>query len=98
VGLADGETTEDEATTRTAVVAPNIKSVYAQRGVIGDYIAGADEEGNPDYSGAIGKIATKPSTGMLWGAAHVSPSAKPIKFTPPDPGDRFVVYTAAPGP
>jgi len=66
--------------------------IEGQGGVAGIFVAGYDGLGNPNYSGAIQAIYTK--TGKIGGEAHVSPTARPIKFKPAQ-GD-FKVYTSAP--
>lgn len=85
---------EDDETTQTVVIAPNMEVIYAQRGINANLVAGAEADGTPDYSGSIKKIGTKPKTGSLKGEAHVAPGTE-IKFTP-EKGDDFVVHEEEP--
>ena len=71
-----------------------MKKVEGHQGVSAVLIAGANQDGTPAYSGAIKQIKVK--SGAIEGEAHVSPSAKPIKFKPGQ--GAFVVHTTAPTP
>ncbi len=77
---------------RMRVLAPGMTTIEGQGGVSGVFVAGYDGLGNPNYSGSILTILTQ--TGKIVGEAHVSPTARPIKFKPAQ-GD-FKVYNSAP--
>ena len=80
--------------TWSLLAAPNFTTVDGHLGIAGVFVAGADSQGLPQYTGFIKKMKTK--TGAILGEAHISPMANPIKFSPADAGGSFVIHTAAP--
>ncbi len=71
------------------ILSLSIKKIFGVAGVSGAIVVGFDVAGMSTYTDAIKSIGAK---GAIEGEAHVSPTAKPIKFKP-EKGN-FVVHTA----
>jgi immune inhibitor A len=84
IGLADNDV-------GTQFFATEFGTIRGDAGVHAYFVAGANGDGSPAYTGSIRRIATKPRGGTLTGAAYVAPDTK-IRFAP-DQG-AFVVHTA----